>query len=221
MRRTWTALVSGTYGKGRQVSRIAGDRIYLDSDGLLGPPPRYIIWFHGCNRNCPGCIAVDWNRKKSPAFELSVRTVVETIHLAENIEGVTISGGEPFFQLDALYELVMELHRSNFGIIIYSGYELSELKKMQNPKINSILKIIDVLIDGTYKEKLDDNLPYRGSSNQNIYQFTKRYREFFTSKKRRNSSIEKKDGQALLTGIPSKEVKQRWLEMKNRNGYKI
>ena len=203
------------------MSKIAGDRIYLDRDGLLGPPPRYIIWFHGCNRNCPGCIAIDWNRKKFPAFELSTRTVAETIQQSENIEGVTISGGEPFLQLDALYELVTELHRSKLGIIVYSGYELSELKRMQSGKINSTLEMIDVLIDGRYRESLDDDLPYRGSSNQTIHQFTGRYKEFFTSQSRRNSSIEKKDGQELLTGIPSKITKKRWQEIKEHNGYKL
>ena len=203
------------------MSRIAGDRIYLDRDGLLGPPPRYIIWFHGCNRNCPGCIAIDWNRKKLPAFDLSTRTVAKTIQQSENIEGVTISWGEPFLQPDALYELVTELHRSKLRIIVYSGYELSELKRMQSGKINSTLEMIDVLIDGRYRERLDDDLPYRGSSNQTIHQFTGRYKEFFTSQNRRNSSIEKKDGQELLTGIPNKITKKRWQETKEHNGYKL
>ncbi|RHO81805.1 4Fe-4S cluster-binding domain-containing protein [Ruminococcus sp. AF41-9] len=166
------------------MSRIAGDRMYLDGEGLLGPSPRYIVWFHGCSRNCPGCIAIDWNRKNFPAFELSVRTMVEIIQQSGNIEGITISGGEPFLQIDALYELVSELRKTELGIIIYSGYRLSELKEMSNEKVKKILSEIDVLIDGNYEEKLDDDLPYRGSSNQVIYQFTDRYRDFFKSKKK-------------------------------------
>ena len=152
---------------------------------------------------------------------MSTRTVAETIQQSENIEGVTISGGEPFLQPDALYELVTELHRSKLGIIVYSGYELSELKRMQSGKINSTLEMIDVLIDGRYRESLDDDLPYRGSSNQTIHQFTGRYKEFFTSQNKRNSFIEKKDGQELLAGIPSKITKKRWQETKEHNGYKL
>ena len=201
------------------MSRIAGDRMYLDGEGLLGPSPRYIVWFHGCRRNCPGCIAIDWNRKNFPAFELSVRTMVEIIQQSGNIEGITISGGEPFLQIDALYELVSELRKTELGIIIYSGYRLSELKEMSNEKVKKILSEIDVLIDGNYEEKLDDDLPYRGSSNQVIYQFTDRYRDFFKSKKKRISSIEKKEGQQLLTGIPSTQTKNLWKKIKEQNGY--
>lgn len=201
------------------MSRIAGDRMYLDGEGLLGPSPRYIVWFHGCNRNCLGCIAIDWNRKKTPVFELSVRTMLETIQQLGNIEGVTISGGEPFLQIEALYELVSELYKNGLGIIVYSGYRLPELKEMSNEKVTKILGMIDVLIDGSYMEKLDDELPYRGSSNQIIYQFTDRYKTFFSSKKRRCSSIEKKNGQELLTGIPNEQTKKIWKKIKDQNKY--
>ena len=65
---------------------------------------------------------------------------------------------------------------------------------------------------------MDDNLPYRGSSNQVIYQFTDRYKDFFTSKKKRISSIEKKEGQQLLTGIPSTQTKDLWKKIKGGGG---
>lgn len=90
---------------------------------------------------------------------------------------------------------------------------------MSNEKVKKILSEIDVLIDGNYEEKLDDDLPYRGSSNQVIYQFTDRYRDFFKSKKKRISSIEKKEGQQLLTGIPSTQTKNLWKKIKEQNGY--
>lgn len=94
-----------------------------------------------------------------------------------------------------------------------------ELTLMSNEKVKKILSEIDVLIDGNYEEKLDDDLPYRGSSNQVIYQFTDRYRDFFKSKKKRISSIEKKEGQQLLTGIPSTQTKNLWKKIKEQNGY--
>lgn len=106
--------------------------MYLDGEGLLGPSPRYIVWFHGCSRNCPGCIAIDWNRKNFPAFELSVRTMVEIIQQSGNIEGITISGGEPFLQIDALYDI--EDLQELLGIGRTRAYELvKEAYKTQQP----------------------------------------------------------------------------------------
>ena len=77
------------------MSRVQCNRFVLDEEGLLGPSPRFVIWFHGCNRNCPGCIAVDWNTKRKPEFDLSVLTIVQTIEKYPLAEGITISGGEP------------------------------------------------------------------------------------------------------------------------------
>lgn len=42
-----------------QMSRLRYDRLSYDTSGLLGPPGRWLLWFHGCCRSCPGCIAAD------------------------------------------------------------------------------------------------------------------------------------------------------------------
>lgn len=200
------------------MSRILGDRLLLDEDGLLGPSPRYIIWFHGCDKHCPGCIAVDWNKKKEPEFNLSVRTILETIKSTPFLEGVTISGGEPFLQVDSLLELIQGLRSMGVGIIVYTGYQLSELINFRNLKIDEILMLIDVLVDGRYISLLDDDMPFRGSSNQIIHQFTNRYANFFAQNSTRKSIIGEKDGQELLTGIPDNNTKKKWAEIKTANG---
>ena len=52
-------------------------------------------------------------------------------------------------------------------IWIYTGYKYEDLKDTQL----EILKYCDVLVDGPYIEALRDiTLPFRGSSNQKIYQ---------------------------------------------------
>lgn len=200
------------------MSRILGDRFWLDEDNFLGPSPRYVIWFHGCDKHCPGCIAIDWNRKKKPEFNLSVRTVLETIKSIPFLEGITISGGEPFLQVDALLELIHELRTNGFGIIVYTGYQLSELVNFRNSKIDEIFTLIDVLIDGRYISSLDDDKPFRGSANQTIHQFTNRYAQYFVQNNTRKSTIVIKDGQELLTGIPDSSIKKKWAEVRTANG---
>lgn len=202
------------------MSRILFDRFLLDEDGLLGPSPRYVIWFHGCNRMCPGCIAVDWNSKNKSEFDISVLTVIHTVMRNASVEGITISGGEPFMQLEALLELTRELHEHSIGIIVYTGYELSELKQMKNSIVDEIISYIDVLVDGRYIAELDDDKAFRGSSNQTIHHFTDRYKNYYTQEKNRISRIEKKDGQGLLTGIPNASTRAIWNKTKESDGYK-
>lgn len=202
------------------MSRVLGDRFLLDEDGLLGPSPRYVIWFHGCNKNCPGCIAVDWNKKNSPEFNISVQTIVDTISMTPLVEGITISGGEPFLQIDALLDLIQQLRANEYGIIVYTGYRLAELVGFRDIRIDKILKLIDVLIDGRYESALDDDKPFRGSQNQEIHQFTNRYESYLKKDNIRKSRIGIKDGMGLLTGIPDATARKKWEEIKNANGLK-
>lgn len=86
--------------------------------------------------------------------------------------GITISGGDPFFQ-NELGELLrfckQDLHIED--ILVYTGFTLEELKKIKQSFVHEALQYIDVLIDGKYMHELNDNLPLRGSSNQVIHFF--------------------------------------------------
>ena len=189
------------------MSRLYLDKMVVDEEGLLGPAPRLLLWLHGCERNCPGCIAADWNR--APAqYSLSVGTLLQLIRSNPALEGVTISGGEPFLQAEALGELVAGINK---GIIVYSGYTKAELEQLGSDAVEQILKKIDVLIDGAYVEELDDNQAFRGSSNQNIHLLTDRYQTFYAASSARKTKIEQKDGFLYLYGIPDEQAKKEWL----------
>ncbi len=87
------------------------------------------------------------------------------------MSGLTISGGEPFSQIDGIYDLIINYKKlfPNKTIVIYTGYTYEELVAFNNAKVNEILKIADLLIDGRFILSLRDlSLIYRGSSNQRI-----------------------------------------------------
>ena len=64
----------------------------------LGPYLRYGIWFYGCDKNCLGCI---YHENEPLSFEsVSIDSILQKILSNKDIEGVTISGGEPFLQND-------------------------------------------------------------------------------------------------------------------------
>ena len=88
------------------------------------------------------------------------------------IDGVTISGGEPFLQAKELYKLVDYIKRNiTDDIIVFSGYKIEELKQMQSTYVDKTLDLIAVLIDGEYVDEQNDGIGIRGSSNQRIHIF--------------------------------------------------
>lgn len=138
----------------------------------LGPGNRFVIWTQGCSRMCVGCA--------SPEFQpLDGGYWVETNDLANQIcscriiDGITISGGEPFLQAEALCELLIRVNtiRPELTIIVFTGNKLEELTDINS---KAFLGYIDVLIDGEYLPQLNDGRGLRGSSNQRFQFLTGR-----------------------------------------------
>lgn len=138
---------------------------------VLGPGRRIGIWVQGCSIGCPGCISQDtWNADPSKEIDIEVllawcRTVCET---GSNVDGVTISGGEPFEQPEALAALLDGLHvwRSEldkpFDILCYSGKSYKALQK----HCAGLLAKLDALIPEPFIERQPRGKLWRGSTNQ-------------------------------------------------------
>jgi anaerobic ribonucleoside-triphosphate reductase activating protein len=91
------------------------------------------------------------------------------------LEGVTISGGEPFRQATELAELVRFIRRKiHADILVYSGFSIEELEAMGG-SARAVLRSVSALVEGRYVEELNDNLPLRGSANQRILVFNQKY----------------------------------------------
>ncbi|MBK9071586.1 MAG: radical SAM protein [Myxococcales bacterium] len=145
-----------------------------------GPGERTVIWFQGCTLACPGCFNPS-THAAGVGTPVAIATLLEGIaqrFTAGEIEGVTISGGEPFEQPLALTALVGGIghiqHKDRTpSIVVFSGYTLAELR--QRPDAAPILAGIDVLIDGRYVagDRLATEL--RGSRNQVPHLLTSRY----------------------------------------------
>ena len=140
----------------------------------LGPGSRYCIWVQGCNKRCPGCVTPS-DQAMDGGYPMSAAALGAEIALAKP-DGVTISGGEPFLQAEALAQVldtVRRVFRYDTGVIVYTGYRLEELRK--DPSAAALLARTDLLIDGPYIRELDDGKSLRGSSNQRIIPLTERY----------------------------------------------
>ena len=186
---------------------------YIETTKVLGPFERSTLWVHGCCFECSGCIAKEMNQ--------DVPNVVKTTDIAEifanidNVEGITISGGEPFLQAEALSEMLDYVKKKrDYGVIVYTGFLYDDLMKSPDDNIRKLLNHVDILIDGQYKEELDDGKPFRGSSNQRILELTDRYhsimQEYYYGVNKRNIEINIKEKNVYMVGVPSEYGLQTW-----------
>lgn len=180
---------------------------------VLGPGERFAIWFQGCKRRCKGCMS-ESSRPLNGGKLASISKLCDVIFSQTGIEGVTISGGEPFLQPEALYSLLERIHNnSSLGVIVYTGFTLDQLKELGNPWINKILSgYVDLLIDGEYVDELNDGKSLKGSSNQHVLFLTDRYlpyKELYEGTIR-NAEVRLSGNEVFFVGIPSKETWHQW-----------
>ena len=133
----------------------------------LGPGLRYAVWTQGCPFNCPQCITPE-GRPIVAAKLIDTLQLADDIIINKNINGITISGGEPFLQAASLAVLLNKVveSRPELNVIIFTGF-LKE--NLLSKEALSVLSLTDLLIDGRYIDELNDGIGLRGSSNQRIY----------------------------------------------------
>jgi anaerobic ribonucleoside-triphosphate reductase activating protein len=89
----------------------------------------------------------------------------------KGIDGITLSGGDPFDQpLAPLAEFMEQVReRSKLSVLLFSGRTLDQLRRSDDPLVERCLSAIDILVDGPYIEALNNGTGWRGSSNQAIH----------------------------------------------------
>ena len=118
---------------------------------------RTVVFLQGCNLRCPGCQNPrTWDINKG--ISVDVKDLAH--HLREKClnKKLTISGGEPLLQAEALKELLEEL--KDFDLCLYTGHELNEVPK-------EILKYLKYIKVGRFiLEQRTSTKPFVGSTNQ-------------------------------------------------------
>lgn len=171
----------------------------------LGPGMRFCLWLQGCNKRCPGCTSPDLQPILG-GTKIPIQEMAEIIIGTQNIEGVTISGGEPMLQshsLALLLDIVLSV-RPELNVILFSGYKKEQLTSKDSLKL---LSKVDLLIDGEYIDEKNDNIGLRGSSNQRFLFLTNRLldkkKEIVFGKRKREIHM-LKEYEILTIGIKEK-----------------
>lgn len=138
----------------------------IDDTMVDGPGFRTSIYCAGCPNACPGC-------HNPQTWDINHGKWMETEEIMHRIEAdpfadVTFSGGDPMFQAEGFAELAETIKaRTKKNIWCYTGFLYENL--LTNSQQLRLLKSIDVLVDGPFKQELkDEDLLFRGSSNQRL-----------------------------------------------------
>lgn len=145
--------------------RLADKNILTDSI-VDGEGLRAVIWTQGCSHHCKGC-----HNPNTWSFEEGFLTTTEEVKKElDNLslqDGITLSGGDPFFQVEACTDIAKYAKKIGLNVWAYTGFVFEDLIKTDKAK--ELLKYIDVLIDGPFiLEKKSLNVKFRGSTNQRI-----------------------------------------------------
>lgn len=138
----------------------------IEDTTVDGPGFRTAIYAAGCPNACPGCHnpeSWDIDRGRWMQTEEILRRVLD-----DPFADVTFSGGDPMFQPEGFAELARAIkEKSCKNIWCYTGYTFERL--LRSPRQADLLRYVDVLVDGRFKEELqDESLYFRGSSNQRL-----------------------------------------------------
>lgn len=135
----------------------------LNGDGL-----RTVLWVSGCSHGCKGCHnQITWDPTSGLEFDEEAKEELFEQLRKDYISGITYSGGDPLYQgnrqtITKLAEEIKEKFPEKTQWL-YTGFEWDEIKDL------SVLKNIDVLVDGRFvEEKKDTMLHWKGSSNQRV-----------------------------------------------------
>lgn len=177
---------------------------FMPKSRVNGPGVRACIWFQGCSHNCSGCCNPA-AKNSEDGKNITVNELFEKITGIKGIEGVSVSGGEPFQQPEALYELLKVIkERSGLSVLAFTGYSVEEI--YSNPDFVKILAFIDILVSGRYDYKRAVKKGLLGSSNQKIYFLTSRYKPEDLESLCDLEIIIEKDGTITATGISSPDI---------------
>ncbi|MCP4701278.1 MAG: radical SAM protein [Gammaproteobacteria bacterium] len=188
---------------------------WIPATRTLGPYLRAALWVQGCPLRCPGCMTPAAQPEEG-GEQAGIQQLAAALCALPDIEGVTISGGEPFAQAEALAALLNTVQQEkDLGIIIYSGYTLEKLRALaeKSSAISALLELTDVLIDGPYVAERNDGLSLRGSSNQRVHALTPRYRDLIAKcygTPERPVEMHVLQSDVMLAGVPGEETLTRW-----------
>jgi len=147
--------------------RIAG----LVQDSIVdGPGLRFSVFTQGCAHACEGCHNPE-THDFAGGTEMTPESVIAAMLSNPLTDGVTLSGGDPFYQAADCALIARAAHERGLDVWAYTGWTFEELLKLAETDEGkrALLEETDVLVDGPFiLAQRTLSLPWRGSRNQRL-----------------------------------------------------
>ena len=179
-----------------------------------GPGRRFAVWLQGCPLRCPGCC----NPEMLP-FEggtsLAPADLIEQIEEAartEDIEGITLLGGEPLAHAVGAGALAHAVRQRDLSVMVFSGYTLEEARRLPDPAVAELLALTDILVVGPYlREQPETRRRWIGSTNQRVHFLSDRYRADDPRWRLPNTlEIRLRGSELMVNGFPARSAVGLW-----------
>ncbi len=143
----------------------------VEGTSVDGPGLRTSIYVAGCRHQCPGCHNPQtWDFMAGK--DMTVDELMEIVRY--NGFPVTLTGGDPIYQAEALVPLAEAIAKEGLGLWCYTGFTYEELLETADPAVEKLLNLVDVLVDGPFiAAERDTSLRFRGSTNQRLINIKK------------------------------------------------
>ena len=156
-----------------RIANIINDSI------VDGPGIRLTVFFQGCAHACKDCFNKEtWDFNGGVLYDID--KIYDIAMKNPLLDGITLSGGDPLYQVEGALELVKLFKNTDLNIMVYTGFNYEELIEISKnkPVMHEFLENIDYLVDGPFVTELRDiSLKFRGSSNQRIIDVQKTLKE--------------------------------------------
>ena len=178
-----------------RISRIAAPIT------VLGPGRRVAVWVQGCTLACPGCASVDTWAVPS-GREMSTEDVVaEVLNLVKehDLDGVSVSGGEPFQQAESVADVLDAIRaaRPDLDVVLFTGYDAAVARR----RSVRLAHLVDILVAGRYDRNQPANQPLLASANQRIVT-SDRGAERLVQVTSARVQVAADDGDLFVVGLP-------------------
>lgn len=151
------------------------DYCIIENEHLYGPGKRLLLFTQGCSIHCEGCVNSHlWNFGCGKDI-----AAAEILHICQynNVDGITLHGGEPLDQAVGIFEIVKLLKDKDYSVILFTGYAKKELRGQQV----KVWDLADIVVSGRFSEsKKNLYMQFRGSTNQRVYTHKGRYKGYKT-----------------------------------------
>ena len=139
---------------------------------VLGAGRRAALWVQGCGLRCPGCASTDtWVVGESLEREAAdvAGTIVDLV-ADQDLDGLTLTGGEPLDQADALAELVRAVRdgltsrarERPFDVLMFPG----DGARAARARAGRLWGLVDAAVCGRYLRDAPSEVPLIASRNQ-------------------------------------------------------